>query len=664
MSKEKSKKHTEQKKKIKVVKEQDVIKESDYEDNNDNKKIIIVALILALLIGGFAYIRSLDENKKNDKDETEDVVEEENDDEDSSPVVNETVTNEVTNNYQTSTTPSTNEVVNIWADLENISTMVEAGTILALPEIKTTDNGEEVTAVITYQYKANEEDEYTAVSELDTTKLGKYLITYTLSYKDGKVEVKEVEVTISDTVEPIINNISDGDYFNTDVTLDITEYSSYTVMLNGVEYDESTPITTDGEYTLVVTENTESGRSTIVTFTIDKTAPVINGVENNASYNMPVVIEVVDTNINTMVLTKDGEEVSFANGITNIEEDGIYQITATDKAGNSVTYSFVIDTVLPTVSVSYTPDNSELTNSSVMVTITADEEIREIEGWTLSEDKLTLTKEFTENAVYNLEVKDKAGNIVNTKVVVDYIDYNVSYAPKLTLENLVANKVKATITSLKQLNLDETWVEVIEGDIYKYEKIYSESGCEIVSYEDVDGNPGTIEVNIDIELNNLFVTYDQNEITQNVKAYVLTEEEVTNVPEGWLQDDEFMGTGYRYYKEYTENVEYEMVEFITDSKTYVATIVIDSIDREAPIAEADVTYVEENDEKTNVVIVVSANEEINEVTGWNLSEDKKSILKIVDRPATVPTEEQKETVTVVDLKGNETTIEYSYNWNE
>ena len=664
MSKEKSKKHTEQKKKIKVVKEQDVIKESDYEDNNDNKKIIIVALILALLIGGFAYIRSLDENKKNDKDETEDVVEEENDDEDSSPVVNETVTNEVTNNYQTSTTPSTNEVVNIWADLENISTMVEAGTILELPEIKTTDNGEEVTAVITYQYKANEEDEYTAVSNLDTTKVGKYLITYTLSYKDGKVEVKDVEVTITDTVEPIINNISDGDYFNTDVILDITEYSSYTVMLNEVEYDESTPITADGEYTLVVTENTESERSTIVTFTIDKTVPVIDGIEDNASYNMPVVIEVVDTNIDTMALTKDGEEVSFVNGITSIEEDGTYQITVTDKAENSLTYSFVIDTVLPTVSVSYTPDNSELTNSSVMVTITADEEIGEIEGWTLSEDKLTLTKEFTENAVYNLEVKDKAGNIVNTKVVVDYIEYNVSYAPKLTLENLVANKVKATITSLKQLKLDETWVEVVEGDTYKYEKIYSTSGCEIVSYEDVDGNPGTIEVNIDIELNDLFVTYDQNEITQNVKAYVLTEEEVTNVPEGWLQDDEFMGTGYRYYKEYTENVEYEMVEFITDSKTYVPTIVIDSIDREAPIVEADVTYVEENDEKTNVVIVVSANEEIKDVMGWSISEDKKSILKIVDRPATVPTEEQKETVTVVDLKGNETTIEYSYNWNE
>ena len=45
------------------VKEDNVMKKSDFEDENDNKKILVVALILALLIGGFAYVRSLEDKK-------------------------------------------------------------------------------------------------------------------------------------------------------------------------------------------------------------------------------------------------------------------------------------------------------------------------------------------------------------------------------------------------------------------------------------------------------------------------------------------------------------------------------------------------------------------------------------------------------------------------
>ena len=63
MDKEDKKKKNEQKKKQQVIKEKDIIKDSDYEDSGEGKKIIIVALILALLIGGFAYVRSLEKIK-------------------------------------------------------------------------------------------------------------------------------------------------------------------------------------------------------------------------------------------------------------------------------------------------------------------------------------------------------------------------------------------------------------------------------------------------------------------------------------------------------------------------------------------------------------------------------------------------------------------------
>lgn len=665
MDKEDKKKKNEQKKKQQVIKEKDIIKDSDYEDSGEGKKIIIVALILALLIGGFAYVRSLEKNKDNDDPKVEEPIDDEDDDNDEEELPTEEETNNDTeNNYQVTPTPSEEVPINFWESLENVPTSVEAGTVMSLPTVTVDDNGTKVEALITYKFRSNIEEEYVTVSSFDTTKIGEYLITYTISFKDGKVETKDLVITVNDTVEPIINNVVDGEYYNSDILLDITEYSPYIVELNGVIYDTSKPITEDGEYTLVVTEDKTNGKSITVSFVLDKTVPTILGVEDKAYYNSGVVIEVDDDNLLDILLTKDGVEYSFVNGLTNITEDGTYQIVASDKAGNINSYTFVIDNIEPVVEVIYTPNNEELTSENVLVTITSNEALQEVEGWVLSEDKLTLTKEFSENIITTLELKDLAGNPVNVDIVIDYIDHNVSYSPKLTIENLVANKVKATITSLKQLIInDDSWIETVEDGLYKYEKIYSESVTELVSYEDLEGNTGTIEVKIDIELNDLFVTYQEDPDTQNVTAYVTTEEEVLEVPEGWTIDIEYQ-EGYRYYKVYTENVDYELVEFVTDSKYYVATIIIDSIDRDAPVATASVTYITEEEEKKQVVIIVSANEVINGIDGWSLSEDKKTLVKIIDKPTVdVPTDELTESITITDLKGNETIISYTYNWN-
>ena len=665
MDKEDKKKKNEQKKKQQVIKEKDIIKDSDYEDSNEGKKIIIVALILALLIGGFAYVRSLEKNKDNDDPIVEEPVDDEDDDNDEEELPTEEETNNDTeNNYQVTPTPSEEVPINIWESLENVPTSVEAGTVMSLPTVTVDDNGTKVEALITYKFRSNIEEEYVTVSSFDTTKIGEYLITYTMSFKDGKVETKDLVITVNDTVEPIINNVVDGEYYNSDILLDITEYSPYIVELNGVIYDASKPITEDGEYTLVVTEDKTNGKSITVSFVLDKSVPTILGVEDKAYYNSGVVIEVGDDNLLDILLTKDGVEYSFVNGLTNITEDGTYQIVASDKAGNINSYTFVIDNIEPVVEVIYTPNNEELTSENVLVTITSNEALQEVEGWVLSEDNLALTKEFSENIITTLELKDLAGNPVNVDIIVDYIDHNVSYSPKLTIENLVANKVKATITSLKQLIInDESWIETVEDGLYKYEKIYSESVTELVSYEDLEGNTGTIEVKIDIELNDLFVTYQEDPDTQNVTAYVTTEEEVLEVPEGWTIDTEYQ-EGYRYYKIYTENVDYELVEFVTDSKYYVATIIIDSIDRDAPVATASVTYITEEEEKKQVVITVPANEVINGIDGWSLSEDKKTLVKIIDKPTVdIPTDELTESITITDLKGNETIISYTYNWN-
>lgn len=646
-------KENEVKKKTKVVKEEEVIKRSDLEDSNENKKILIVALILALLIGTFAYVRSMN-NEKKDKNEKENIIEKVEEDVEEEAEAPES--SEVIDNVPASTTNVKEEKVDIWAVLNDIAKEIEAGINVELPEVKDGD----LVAKVTYQFRENEEDEYATVDEFDTTKLGQYLITYTLSYTDGKVETKEVLVEVIDTTEPIVN-VKDGEHYNEDVLLEITEYSKYKVELNGSEYDEAMPITANGEYTLVVTEDKELGNSITVKFVIDKVLPVVSFVDNNdGTYKIVVDEEYPEA----IIITKDGEEIALTD---TISEDGKYKVTVTDKAGNVGEEELTIDTIAPVVNVVYTPEGNEITNGKVLVTIIANEELQELTGWMLSSDKLTLTKEYSANNNEVVEVKDLLGNITKVNVVVDYINCNLVYTPELTIENIIANQVKATITSVKQLTINSDWVETVDGEIYKYEKIYTTNVKELVEYTylDEENNPvtGKLEVNIlDVEIE-AFVSYDVDATTQNVTAYVITKDEVTNLPEGWARDDSYMAQDFRYYKVYNENSN-ELVEFLTSNNTYVATIVVDSIDREEPVAEADVTYVKDNnDEKTNVVVVVSANEEIIAVEGWSLSEDKKSILKIINKPATVPTEEQNEKVTITDLKGNSIEVNYSYNWN-
>lgn len=645
-------------KKTKIIKEEDMIKSSDYEDSNDNKKLIIVALILALLIGGFAYIRSLETKKEDDGDKIEEPIKKPTEEK---PTEEQPTTPSNNQTTKPSVTP-VKEEVDIWADLKDLPSEVELGSEFNLPDATTDDNGNKITATrkIVFEYR----NEIAEVEEFSTETLGEFTITYTFTFSDGRVEVKEVKIKIVDTKEPVINNIIDGQYFNIDVTPEIVEAGPYIMLLNGQEYNGET-ITEEGTYTLIVTEDTEEGKAIQVTFTIDKTTPRIFGPRDGKYYQDGDTVLIEDVNLDTIVVTLNGEEISFVNDETVLSEEGIYVITATDKAGNKTIVTFTIDRTAPIINVEYSADGTELVEK-VTVTITSNEKLQELQGWTLSEDGLTLTREYTSNTYEELQVSDLAGNKSNVTIDLDYIGNKVTYNPSLTLENLVANKVKATITSLKQLTIsEEGWTESLEDGIYKYEKVYDTAGEYNVNYTDSDNNTGVINIKINIELNSLFVEYSEDPTTQDVTAFVKTEEEVTNIPEGWQLDANKSGNGqYVYYKVYTDNVEYELVEFLTENKHYAATIIIDSIDRTAPNALVNVTY--ETDElgnKTKVEITITADEEITDVSGWVLSSDKKSISKIIDVPTNAPTTDINEQVTITDLKGNNTVVNYSYNWN-
>ena len=71
-------------------------------------------------------------------------------------------------------------------------------------------------------------------------------------------------------------------------TTNVTVLTEGTATLNDKAISSGKVVTAEGTHTLVVTD--EAGNKTTVTFTIDKTAPIVSGVTNNANYTKDVTI--------------------------------------------------------------------------------------------------------------------------------------------------------------------------------------------------------------------------------------------------------------------------------------------------------------------------------------------------------------------------------------
>ena len=122
-------------------------------------------------------------------------------------------------------------------------------------------------------------------------------------------------------------------------------------------------------------------------------------------------------------------------------------ITLEDKYGNKTEIKLPIgvDNTAPELEVQYSTKNP--TKENVTVTITANEEIQEVEGWTLSADKRTLTKEYAENTTETVIVKDLAGNeqritidINNIQVEPEIIVGDINHDSKIDITDIILLK--------------------------------------------------------------------------------------------------------------------------------------------------------------------------------------------------------------------------------
>lgn len=174
-------------------------------------------------------------------------------------------------------------------------------------------------------------------------------------------------------------------------------------------------------------------------------------------------------------------------------------ITIKDLVGNETQVNIEInniDKTVPIANVGYS--TKEITKDNVTVTITSNEEVQEIEGWDLSSDKKTLTKEYSENIKETVTIKDLAENESQVNVEINNIDkiqpsVEVTYSTK----EITEEKVKVAIVANEEVQNIVDWELSTNKKILTKE--YSTNTKETITVKDIAGN----ETQVNIEINNI-----------------------------------------------------------------------------------------------------------------------------------------------------------------
>ena len=318
-------------------------------------------------------------------------------------------------------------------------------------------------------------------------------------------------------------------------------------------------------------------------------------------------------------------------------------VTLTSIGGEKINQEIAINNIdnsIANVNVEYS--NNDLDATEVTVSIVADRELQELEGWTLSEDRKILSKTYYENTTETITVYDMLSNAIPVEIVINNI---VNEAPECKVSYSTidpTNKdVIVTITSNRELKELNGWT--LSEDKMSLTKTYNQNTEEKLELEDLYGNKMTALIsikNIDKEKPKLEISYSTKELTnQKVKVEIKSDEKL-NKPEGWeISADE--KTISKYYFE--NEIIMLKVQDLAGNETKIE-VKVENIDKEKP--QTRVEY----DEKDNQVIVhIISNKELQEVEGWELSEDKKTLTKIY-------LENEKDVISVTDLAGNITEV--------
>lgn len=265
-----------------------------------------------------------------------------------------------------------------------------------------------------------------------------------------------------------------------------------------------------------------------------------------------------------------------------------------------------IDRTSPILEISYS--TQELTTKNVEVTIKANEEIREMDGWILEEDKRTLKKEYMKNIKEEINIKDLSGNITKADIIVDNIDKEL---PTITIKKITNSNIEYENYANKDSEI--TFDILIQDDMEIINELEEKDIKILVNNKEINTYEKVVQIKND--------TLKEKEILLTISDIKEDGNLTLEIIEGCIKDK--VGQSNMNFKEDTQ-------------------IQIDNTKPEG-------TYLQNKLEDGKIEAIISANEKIRKLDGWNL-DNKTSLRKIFNSNLSYTTK-------IKDLAGNSSEVE-------
>ena len=372
----------------------------------------------------------------------------------------------------------------------------------------------------------------------------------------------------------------------------------------------------------VVNVRGEKLNTTVNITNIDKTAP-----EATVTYS-----SIEKTNQNIEVRITGNEELQSIQGWTRssdkkvltktYKENKAEDVDIFDIAGNYKTIHVEVNNIdkqRPLLLTTY--DLSEITNNKVTVTIESNEEIQDVEGWQISENKKVLSKVYTENISEEIQIKDLIGNTSQKRISITNIGNTTQdYITQYIISDKNTGFSEVSIIANRQLNPKEDWT--LSEDKKTLSRTFTENVTEVVNVEDTDGNEMELSINIDNYTEDLIteVLYSNKEMTnEDVRVTIISNKQLQEIA-GWeISEDKKSLT-----KLYTDNIVESVMVKDLNNNIKEETIEINNIDKVQ--LEVNVQYSDAN-QNGEVTVTITSNKELEPKENWILSEDKKTLTR-------------------------------------
>lgn len=344
--------------------------------------------------------------------------------------------------------------------------------------------------------------------------------------------------------------------------------------------------------------------------------------------------------------------------------NGTNTVVVYDVLGNSSTFTFNYikaseDTTPPTVvSITYSNDNgNKVTKEDVVVTITANENLQPVDGWTVSGN--VMTKTHSENGKYSVVMKDLAGN----ETIVNYEVKRIDKVPPVIegiTEGMVTNQ-DVTYTIIEQ-SISQI---IIDGTVYNEKnapKTITDEGLHTIKVIDKAGNETSVSFTIDrigptitgkegsVGQDGIYSKIDLKLYDANKVDYVLINGKKKDLTDNTWSDVNFKDVQYKEGKNVVEAFDIagnsSTFEFILDTKGPEITVKDSSIGKDGVYSRLDLKFYDAN--KVDYVEVNGKKIELSDNTWSDLNDQNAGYI------------EGENTVICYDIAGNATEFTFIY----